>query len=175
MSYNGFMCNLRLNDDRKVFVRKIEQRDAAALKAFFENLGPGSHHMFRPHRFDEASIERQIAKAVDGTDWTYLVFDGDTVAAYFFLWGIRDAVPLLGIGIGDAYQNSALGHQLMDILIADAAILHRDGIKLTTLIENKRAFHLYLKKGFVHVGDVETVAPDGEKLLEHSMILHLKK
>jgi ribosomal protein S18 acetylase RimI-like enzyme len=175
MSYNGFSCNLKLSDGRKVAVRRLAAGDETRLKAFFEALSPESWSLFHPHRFDEAAIARQVAKATDGTDWSYLALDKDVVAAYFFLWNVHDPVPMLGIGIGDAWQNGALGHQLMDILIADATILGRDGIKLTTLVGNKRAFHLYEKKGFVHTGDVETVSPEGNKHMEHAMVLDLKK
>ena len=174
-SYNGFECNLRLTDNQKVFVRKIATSDAERLKKFFETLSPESYWLFHPHLFGDEHIEKQIAKAADGTDWTYVALDGDTVAAYFFLWNIKDPIPTLGLGIGDAYQDSGLGHQIMDILISDTTILGKEGVKLTTLVENNRAFHLYSKKGFEYIGDIETVGPAGQKHLEKNMILKLNK
>ena len=45
----------------------------------------------------------------------------------------------------------------------------RDGIELTTVLDNNRAFALYQKVGFKYVGDVENVQGEGQVVIERAM------
>jgi ribosomal protein S18 acetylase RimI-like enzyme len=79
-------------------------------------------------------------------------------------------VPVLGIGIADAWQDCGLGQKLMSILIDDARQLDRNGISLTTMLDNDRGYHIYLKMGFIDRG----LVTHGNGLTERSLFLPLK-
>jgi len=115
-----------------------------------------------------------IARAEDGTDLACVLLAGKDIVAYFFMWNMADPVPLLGIGIADHYQGRGLGAQLMKILIDDARAADRDGVELTTMLTNARAFALYKKVGFQYIEDVDNVAGDGRVVRERWMFLPLK-
>jgi RimJ/RimL family protein N-acetyltransferase len=59
-------------------------------------------------------------------------------------------------------------------LIDDARAAERLGIELTTVPGNERAFQLYRRAGFIHLGDVDNVAGDGRVVREHRMFLPLQ-
>ena len=165
---------LNIADNRTIHIRKITVDDAPALQAFFRKLGPYSARMFVPHQYTDEAIATQIDKAVRGDDWVYVGLDGDEIVAYFFLWNVLSAVPVLGIGIADAWQDCGLGQRLMSILIDDAKALDRDGISLTTMLDNGRAYHIYLKMGFIDRGVITHHLENGE-LVERSLFLPLKE
>jgi len=169
----GFEDEVILSDSRKIHVRKITAVDAPALQAFFRKLGPFSSRVFVPHQYTDEAIAARIERAVRGDDWVYVGLDGEEIVAYFFLWDVRKPVPVLGIGIADAWQNSGLGQRLMSMLIDDARELGRDGIYLTTMLDNDRAYHIYLKMGFIDIGLVGHETETGE-IVEHSLFLPLK-
>lgn len=170
----GFTRELTLKDGRTVTVRKIGAADGPGLKAFFEALSPESWGFFPAHPYTEEVIARRIERALNGEDWVYLALAADTVIGYFFLWNIGEPVPLLGIGIADAWQNGGLGQRFMAILIDDARALGKDGIELTTMRHNDRAFHVYQKMGFQYYGDVENIIADGTVIYERGLFLPLK-
>lgn len=165
---------LIITDNRTIHIRKITVDDVPALPAFFRKLGAFSARMFVPHQYTDEAIATQIAKAVRGEDWVYVGRDGDEIVAYFFLWNMRSPVPVLGIGIADAWQDCGLGQKLMSILIDDAKQLDRDGISLTTMLDNDRAYHIYLKMGFIDRGVITHQLENGE-LVERSLFLPLKE
>ena len=91
--------------------------------------------------------------------------------AYFFLWYYTDPLPLLGIGILDEYQGKGFGKKLIQFLIDAARRSSRDGIDLTTLPDNHRAYALYESLGFRHYADVNNLAGDGRVVTERAMFL----
>lgn len=170
-----FNVMLRTADGRSVLVRKVAQGDEPGLKAFSESLGPVSRELFRPHPYTDEVLAFRVKRAIDGDDRVYIALAEGAVVGYFFLWDIGQPVPLLGIGIADDWQNCKLGQRFMDILIADARDLGRDGVKLTTMQYNDRAFHVYQKMGFEYYGDVESVDGSGAPVFERAMFLPLKE
>jgi len=154
-------------------VRPVGHGDGPLLQRFNAGLSPATRRLFLPHAYDSATLERAIERAAAGDDRTYLALDGGTVAGYFFLWEFRAAVPVLGIGIADAYHGQGLGEAFMKILIADARATGRDGIELTTVPGNERAFALYRKMGFEHIRDANNVAGDGRVVRVHVLFLPL--
>ena len=96
------------------------------------------------------------------------------IVGYFFLWEFQDPIPLLGIGLSDAWQGEGLGRQLMKILIDEARQAGREGIELTTMPDNERAFRLYESHGFQYLGEVANVTGDGRRVVERKMFLPLK-
>jgi len=155
-------------------VRLLREGDGPALQAFNEALGQWTREHFLPHAYDEVTVAKVIQRALDGTDRTYVVLNGDEVVGYLFLWDMPQPVPVLGIGLSDAYQSMGLGEPLMQILIGDALEAERDGIELTTVLDNERAFALFSRMGFQYIRNVENMAGDGRIVLEREMFLALK-
>jgi ribosomal protein S18 acetylase RimI-like enzyme len=154
--------------------RRLNRADAPALVDFHAALGADSRRKFTPHAYDEATLEKILRRSEEGDDYTLAVFDGRILAAYFFLWNLRKPVPLLGIGMRDEYQHRGLGKQLMAHLIETARETGRDGVELTTMLDNHNAFALYEKCGFRYYGNVENVTGDGTIVIERGMFLPLK-
>lgn len=165
---------LSLSDGRRVDVRRIRAGDGVALKRFFEQLSDPSRDLFYPHPVSDEAIDGRIARSESGEDWIGVVLCGPVIIAYFFLWDIRRPVPVLGMGIADEWQGGGLGQQLMKILIEMARRLDRDGIELTTGLENERAFHVYRKLGFQYLGDVPTHDRHGAAIRERRLFLPLR-
>ena len=115
-----------------------------------------------------------IARAANGDDLIYGLWDDKRLVGYFFLWYFRQPVALLGIGLRDAFHGLGLGRQLMEILIRAARENGNEGIELTTFQDNERAFALYQKVGFQYLRDVENRTGDGRLVIERAMFLALK-
>jgi ribosomal protein S18 acetylase RimI-like enzyme len=175
MTYSPFCGELELSDGRKVFVKRATQEHGPGIKRFFETLSPESWECFQAHPFTDEVIARRMERSENFDDLVYVALAGETVAAYFFLWSINNPVPLLGIGIADAWQNCKMGQKLMTILIDDAKKLDKVGIELTTRLDNERAFHVYQKLGFQYYGDVRNEVASGEIVIERGMFLPLKE
>lgn len=157
-------------------VRTLSRGDESRLQHFHDSLSPHSQSRFTPHGYDRDLLQRYVARALAGEDRSYILLnDADIVVGYFFLWDFITAVPALGIGIADDYQGRKLGPQMMQILIDDARAADRDGIELTTVVDNERAFSLYQSMGFKYLGDVDNVAGDGRVVTERMMFLAFKE
>lgn len=154
--------------------RRLTRADAPALVVFNAALGAESRRKFMPHAYDEATLDRMMRRSETGEDYTLAAFDGPLLAAYFFLWYFQNPVPLLGIGMRDEYQHQGLGIQLMRHLIEAARETDRDGVELTTMLDNHNAFALYEKCGFKYYKNVENVTGDGLVVIERAMFLSLK-
>ena len=157
-----------------LLIRSLCAGDEDRLRRFDAELSPTSRGFFIPHAYDEATLARVMERAAAGEDLIYLALAGTDVAAYFFLWHIRQPIPTLGIGIADAYQNQGVGRQMLTLLIEDARALQRDGIDLTTMLTNERAFALYQKMGFRYLGNVDNTTGDGHVITERWLFLPLK-
>jgi ribosomal protein S18 acetylase RimI-like enzyme len=161
-------------DGLALAARRLTRADAVALQVFSAALGAESRRKFTPHLYDDATLERFLTRSENGADYTLGAFDGARLAAYFFLWNFQNPVPLLGIGMRDDYQHRGLGKLLMEHLIETARETGRDGVELTTMLDNHNAFALYEKCGFCYFGNVENVLGDGTVIIERGMFLPLK-
>lgn len=157
--------------------RLLAPGDEPALRKFHDSLSPVSQSLFTPHCYDDPLLlQMYVQRCQRGIDRSYVLLDeNDIVIGYFFLWDFTDPVPALGIGIADEWQGRQLGPQMMQILIADARAAGRDGIELTTVLSNDRAYALYKKMGFIYLGNVENVAGDGRVVVERKLFLPLKE
>lgn len=156
--------------------RLLAAGDESALRKFHDNLSPLSQSRFTPHGYDDPLLRRYVQRCQSGRDRSYVLLNGDdTVIGYFFLWQFTDPVPALGIGIADDWQAKGLGPQLIRILVEDARAADRDGIELTTVLDNEHAYALYVKLGFIYQGKVENVAGDGRVVVEKKLFLPLKE
>ena len=166
--------DLIARNGQRVAVRRLATGDGPALQQFNAALSEASRNLFLPHAYDDGTIAEIIARSEQGRDRTYIALADNTVVGYGFLWDFEEPVPVLGIGLADAWQGQGLGEPFMELLIRDAKIAGRDGIELTTVPENGRAFALYRKMGFEHTGDTDNIAGDGRVVRERVMFLALK-
>lgn len=162
-----------LHNGTEVHIRPLAAGDGPALQQFNEGISPSTRRLFLPHAYDDATVAKIIARAMRGTDLVWVAVAGSRIVGYGFLWDIHDPVPVLGIGLADACQGQGLGAHFLGLIIDAARDAGRDGIELTTVPENVRAFALYRKMGFRHIGDTDNVAGDGRMVREHVMFLPL--
>ncbi len=161
---------VRTRDGKALTARRLRSGDAAALRQFNEDLSAPSRRWFLPHPYDAATIARVLARSEAGDDLTLGLFDGGRLAGYFFLWYIRRRVPLLGIGLVDAFQGQGLGRPMMELLLEQGREAGCEAVELTTMMDNDRAYALYRKVGFEHFKDVENLQGTGEWVVERAMI-----
>ncbi|MCF7853875.1 MAG: GNAT family N-acetyltransferase [Candidatus Pacebacteria bacterium] len=167
-------CTIKTRDGADLSVRRLMNGDVAALQAFNAALSPEARRKFLPHAYDDATVAKVLARSENGDDYTLGLFDGGRLAGYFFLWRIRERVPLLGIGLLDEFHHRGLGRQMMQLLIDYAVAQGRDGIELTTMQDNDNAFALYEKCGFRYYDDVENRTGDGTIVVERAMFYAIK-
>jgi ribosomal protein S18 acetylase RimI-like enzyme len=170
-------ARLTTRSGRTVTVRPLGAGDAPLLQRFNAGLSERTRELFSPHAYDDATLAKAIDRAETDQDRVYLALDSadGAVAGYCFLWYMEEPVPVLGIGLADAYQGQGLGRQLMGILVEDARAAGKDGIELTTMLTNDRAFHLYRTVGFQYLGDVDNLTGDGRAVRERHMFLPLRE
>lgn len=153
--------------------RRLRPADRQALRQFGESLSPATTGVFLPHHYDDATLEPILRRSEAGEDLTLGLFKGSRIVAYFFLCNLDQPFPLLGIGLHDEIQGAGLGRQMLHLLVAEAARLGRDGVDLTTLPTNDRAFRLYLSVGFQHIGYVDNPRAGGgvtvERVLRYTL------
>ncbi len=166
---------LTTRSGRELIVERLSAKHADSLPKFHESLSRSSRDTFTPHAYDKQTIGVYIRRSEADDDRIYVAMSGAEIVGYFFLWEFQSSIPLLGIGIADAFQGEGLGRQMMALLIDAAREAGRDGIELTTMQHNDRAFALYQKMGFEHVGDVDNVTGDGRRVIERKMFLALKE
>ncbi len=155
-------------------MRPLSEGDGPALQRFNAGLWEQTRSTFLPHGYDEITVANYIERSSQEIDRAYVVLGEEEVIGYFFLWNTKEPTAVLGIGITDAYQDQSLGTQMMEILIEDAKAIGLEGIELTTVLDNERAFGLYRKMGFRYLYDVDNVAGDGRVVRERAMFLPLR-
>ncbi len=164
---------LTTRDGLALVARRLSAADAEVLRQFNADLSPPSRRRFLPHAYDPATIAAALARSESGADLLVGLFDGDRMIGYFFLWYYTRRVPLLGIGLVDAYQGRGLGEPMLRLLIDQAQAAGREGVALTTMPDNHRAYALYEKVGFQYHGDVENVTGDGRVVTERAMFYEI--
>lgn len=161
-------------DGASVAVRGLRRSDHKALQEFNASLSAESRRKFLPHAYDDDTVRKALDRAESGDDFILGAFDGRRLIGYFFLWRAKERIPLLGIGMLDEWQHRGLGAQMMEILIREARETNRDGVELTTMMDNHAAFALYRKAGFSYYGDVENRVGDGSIVIERGMFYPIK-
>lgn len=156
-------------DGRKLQARRLAAEDSGTLKCFYDELTPQSRGFFLAHGLDNATLQKVMERSEKGEDLVLGLFDGTRMVGYFFLWYFNARVPLLGIGLLDAFHGHGLGRQMMELLIEEAKKHGSEGIELTTQMDNDRAFALYRKVGFKHYGEIENLQGDGTVEKERAM------
>jgi ribosomal protein S18 acetylase RimI-like enzyme len=80
---------------------------------------------------------------------------GETRVGMIQMFESADAVEVGEIQIAPAHQNNGIGTRLLQDTVTRA---HADGkkVSLSTGLRNRRAFELYIRLGFRHVGQTDT-------------------
>ena len=167
------MAALLARNGTSLPIRPLTSADFGALTDFHAALSPSTRSLFWPHAYDEPTLTRYALRHAQGRDRIHLLCTSAAVVGYFFLWEFDHPVPLLGLGLADAWQGQGLGAAMLQHLISEARAARRDGVELTTVTTNTRALRLYTRAGFVHIGDVENLAGDGRIVHEHRLFLAL--
>lgn len=162
---------IKSRDGDEFIIRRLLRSDRGSLQEFGKSLSKESTATFLPHPYDDNTVNAFLERSEKGKDLTLGLFSNDKMIAYFFLWYYTNPIPLLGIGILDEYQGKGLGKKLIQFLIDEAQQKGCDGIELTTLPDNHRAYALYESMGFRHYADVKNLAGDGRIVIERAMFL----
>ncbi|MBI5691355.1 MAG: GNAT family N-acetyltransferase [Verrucomicrobia bacterium] len=165
---------LQARNGVRLEIRPLTAAETAGLQRFNAGLSPATRDLFLPHAYDEGTLGRYVERSAAGLDRSFVLCHGAEVVGYFFLWEFSEPVPLLGVGLADAWQGQGLGEPLMQRLIAEARLGKRAGVELTTVTTNTRAYRLYLRVGFQLVGEVDNVAGDGRVVREFRLFLPLQ-
>ncbi len=166
---DNILINSREGDE--FIIRRLLKSDRRGLQEFGNSLSKQSTATFLPHSYDDDTVNAFLERSETGKDLTLGLFSNDKMVAYFFLWYYTNPIPLLGIGILDEYQGKGFGKKLIQFLIDAARRTNRDGIELTTLPDNHRAYALYEQVGFRHYAEVDNLAGDGRVVTERAMFL----
>jgi ribosomal protein S18 acetylase RimI-like enzyme len=166
--------HLTARDGTRLAIRPLTVDEVGALQRFDAGLSTTTRALFLPHAYDAATLLRYAARHHSGQDLILLLMRASEVAGYFFLWEFDQPVPLLGLGLADAWQGRGLGEPMLRHLIAVADAAGRSGLELTTVTSNTRALHLYRKVGFQPWGEVENIAGDGRRVREYRLFLPLQ-
>lgn len=173
MKHNENSDSLTARSGRRLQMRRLNASDGLVLQQFNASLSARSRQLFLPHSYDDETVARLLERSEKGEDLLLGLFDGPTMVGYFFLWYFTERVPLLGIGLHDAFQGEGLGGQILEYLVRQAKSNGCEAIELTTLPNNNRAFALYRKTGFRYVGDVENINGSGERIIERAMFYEI--
>ena len=165
---------LKARNHQTLVVERLSRTEPAALARFHDALSPHSRGHFWPHAYDATTLDRLRERDACGNDRIYVLQAGVEVVGYFFLWEFTDPVPVMGIGLADAWQGQGLGAPMIGVLVDDARATGRRGIDLTTATTNDRALRLYQKVGFILSGEIDNLSGDGRVTRERRMFLPLQ-
>ncbi len=163
----------------QIEIRNATNQDTAALKEFLlKGLGDHSRFLFAPYPYAgdlDGAIQRMLSECQLKKTLLYHAWHKGGIIGHFFLGGIQEPVPGLGIAVADNYHGKKLGNLFMTILVAAGHFAGSRAIELTTNPQNLSGFHLYQKLGFVHVGDREITVADGSSRIEHELIYRISQ
>ena len=154
--------------------RRLTCADAKPLQEFYASLSADSFRWFQAHALDDETVRKAMRRSERGDDLTLGLFDGERLVGYLFLWYFNEPVPLLGVGLHDDFHGRGLGRGLMRFLMTAAEANGSEGVELTTMQDNGRAFALYQNVGFRHYKDVDNLQGDGSMVVERAMFYPIK-
>ncbi len=149
-----------LHNGSAVLIRQAEERDAAALAAFFRRAGGESDFLSfgaEDCPYDEAralSLIRCAAEQANGI--LLLAFEGEDVVGEVSLI-VPDRKRFshtaeLGIAVAQRLWQQGLGSRLMTLVLQRAKDHGLDSVFLTVSTENEVGIRLYQRFGFTEYG-----------------------
>lgn len=109
-------------------IRETTQMDVKPLVKFFSEQPADAYTFFKPHGFEEKSVEKVIRNKAF---LTYVVMDGKTIVGYFFLRSFVNGKCFKGRMVDHRWRNKGIAKQ-MGIAINDIATLL--GMRIFTTI-----------------------------------------
>ena len=140
-----------MNDE--IIIRPMTAQDRAAVDTYFDRLNPEAKFLFnhedcnrlRFHDYFDGKLKNFEPFIAEDTT-------NKLAAGVVFLSSAEYLVPLLGIGIDDAYAGRKLGVRLIEFIHDYARSQGMGGIMLNVHPANLRAQQLYQKMGYKHLG-----------------------
>ena len=145
----------RLRDGTTVTLRGVLAADADRFVEYFGGLSERSRYFFAPFAFDRASAE-SVTRDPDSPEWYRIVATierdaGEAIVGYAWLQGLGGPdVPMLGIGLVDAWHERGIGRLLLRALLDVGRGMGLKAIRLGVNDDNPRAIHVYESVGFRH-------------------------
>jgi ribosomal protein S18 acetylase RimI-like enzyme len=132
-------------------LRELNEKYIEGLLDELEKLSNRDKEYFYPHKFDAESI-RNLREEKGNHYYIYLDELGD-FAGYGMLRTFgRHEIPTLGCVIWERYRAHGNGERLIEELIEKARQLRYQKIRLKVASDNKTAYRLYRKTGFIEIG-----------------------
>ena len=143
-----------LRDGRTVCIRPVRPTDGPLFYGYFDGLSAQSRDFM--HGWTNINgpehAEPTAQKAATDDHCALMVVTNETpeqMIAYCWIDGLKNMeIPMLGIGIIDAYHEAGLGKVLMRRTLAYARELGVPRVQLGVFADNARAMHVYEKVGF---------------------------
>jgi len=165
-----------LRDGRVVRFREVRGTDAELFLGFFEGLSAQSRDFMHgwSSRCNPEQAQAIVAQADSDSYYGLVVVTpeptGERIVGYSWITGIGGAeMPMLGIGIVDAYHEVGLGSKLLRTMIEDARQMGLERVKLGVWADNPRAIHVYESVGFQR--DPALPSKDFDGRIEHYMVV----
>jgi ribosomal protein S18 acetylase RimI-like enzyme len=143
-----------LRDSRCVYLRAVQADDGARFLEFFAGLSAQSRDFMHgwSERCTPEHAEKLVQRAADADHVSLVAIPSgspDQFVGYCWLDGVGGTdMPMLGIGIIDAYHEAGLGRVLLRAMLAQAGSLGATQVRLGVWTDNARAVHVYRAVGF---------------------------
>ena len=143
-----------LRDGRTVNLRAVQADDGARFQEFYAGLSAQSRdYMHGWSDLCAAELADKLVKRIADADHAALVAvspeSPERIVGYCWLDGVRGTeIPMLGIGIIDAYHETGLGRVLLRAMVAQGGRLGAAHVRLGVWLDNARAVHVYRAVGF---------------------------
>lgn len=136
-----------------IIIRPMVATDRAGIDTYFDRLNAEAKFLFnhedcnrkRYHDYFDGKLEGFVPFVAEDTT-------NKMIAGVVFLSSAQWLVPLLGIGIDDAYAGRKLGVRMIEFIHDYARSQGMGGIMLNVHPANLRAQALYQKMGYRHWG-----------------------
>ena len=145
----------RLSDGTTVTLRRVRAADTDRFVEYFDGLSERSRYFFHPFAFERASAEMVTAdlESEDSFRVVATVERGGREAIGGYAW-LQDLggpdVPMLGIGLVDAWHERGIGRLLLRALLDAGRDMGLKAIRLGVNDDNPRAIYVYESVGFRH-------------------------
>lgn len=138
---------------KEFIIRPIEAKDAQAIEVFFDRLDGEDRVFFDTGGYNRLRFRQYFEGKVENFD-CFLAYEPGSalLAGMVFLNDAHLLVPMLGIGIDNAYSGCGLGVQLMEFIHRHARSRGMGGILLNVHYGNTRGQNLYMKMGYELIG-----------------------
>lgn len=136
-----------------LIIRPLHPEDRQGIETYFDRLKGESGVFFNPGDYNRLRFRNYL----DGKIKNFTCFVAEDpekgmIAGMVFLSASQYLVPLLGLGIDEAYAGMGLGSRLLDFIHDYARQQGMGGIMLNVHFANTHAQSLYMKKGYEQLG-----------------------